>query len=105
MGRSETPTVDVELRVAHARLEAVVASLKTMLEDVRIERDALAGAGRKAGADSPATDTGAVDCASSAQRAHALVVAVAQISLMDPTPPPVEQASSKRPSRARQDAA
>jgi len=39
MGRSETPTVDVELRVAHARLEAVVASLKTMLEDVRIERD------------------------------------------------------------------
>jgi len=39
MGRSETPAIDVELRVAHARLEAVVASLKTMLEDVRIERD------------------------------------------------------------------
>src|SRR3954447_4701739 len=39
MGRSETPTVDVELRVGFARLEAEVAGLKVMLADMRTERD------------------------------------------------------------------
>jgi len=39
VGRSETPPVEVELRVGYARLEAEVSALKVMLEDMRTERD------------------------------------------------------------------
>src|SRR3954464_6981427 len=39
VGRSETPSVEVELRVGYARLEAENAALKAMLEDMRTERD------------------------------------------------------------------
>ena len=39
MGRSETPSTDVELQVGYARLEAENTALKAMLEDMRTERD------------------------------------------------------------------
>jgi excisionase family DNA binding protein len=39
VGRSETPAVDTALQVSYARLEAENAALKTMLEDMRTERD------------------------------------------------------------------
>src|SRR4051794_4410780 len=39
VGQSAPPSVEVELRVGYARLEAEVSSLKVMLEDMRTERD------------------------------------------------------------------
>ena len=39
VGQTETPPADMELRVGFARLEAEVAGLKAMLEDMRTERD------------------------------------------------------------------
>ena len=39
VGRDETPSPDIELQVAHAKLEAENAALKAMLEDMRVERD------------------------------------------------------------------
>ncbi len=39
MRQTETPPADIELRVGFARLEAEVAGLKAMLEDMRTERD------------------------------------------------------------------